>query len=120
MHMMLFSFLPSNAPPVDGSNGYVASRWASEQSLEKAAAALGIPVSIHRFTLAEKGLKATTPVLDEFVRLTDHLRLMPELDGWKGRFDMMPSGKCGSGAGEGTARSWAGGERDSPLLTSWV
>ena len=88
------------APPVDGSNGYVASRWASEQSLEKAAAALGIPVSIHRFTPAEKGLKATTPVLDEFVRLADHLRLMPELDGWKGHFDMTPSEKAARALGK--------------------
>ena len=78
-------------PPVDGSDGYVASRWASERSLEKAAAVLGVPVSIHRFTPAEKvSSKSTTPVLEEFVRLADRLGVMPELGGWEGDFDMMP------------------------------
>ena len=68
------------APLIDGSNGIFVSRWASDQSLEKATATLGTSVSMHRFTPAEKGFKTMTPVLDEFVRFTDHPRLMPELD----------------------------------------
>lgn len=80
------------APPVDGSNGYIASRWVSEQSLEKAAAILGLPISIHRFLPAEKGSnQSATPVLEEFVRFADQLRLMPEFGGWKGHFDVMPA-----------------------------
>ena len=83
------------APPVDGSDGYVASRWASERSLGKAAAVLGIPVSIHRFTPAENvSSKSTAPVFEEFVRLADHLGVMPELGGWEGDFDMMPVDKA--------------------------
>lgn len=85
----------AHPPPVDGSNGYVASRWASERSLEKAAATLGVPVSIHRFTpVVDGSRKPTKPVLEEFVRFADVLHLMPELGGWKGIFDMIPADKA--------------------------
>ena len=85
----------AHPPPVDGSNGYVASRWASERSLEKAAATLGVPVSIHRFTpVVDGSRKSIKPVLEEFVRFADVLHLMPELGGWKGIFDMIPADKA--------------------------
>ena len=60
------------APLVDGSNGIFVSRWASDQSIEKATATLGTSVSMHRFTPAEKVFETTTSLLDEFVRFTDY------------------------------------------------
>ncbi|KAE8133672.1 lovastatin nonaketide synthase [Aspergillus pseudotamarii] len=38
----------SQLPPNDGSNGYLATKWASEKILENAAEQLSIPVTIHR------------------------------------------------------------------------
>lgn len=35
--------------PVDGTNGYVATRWASERMLERAGEVLGVPSTIYRF-----------------------------------------------------------------------
>ncbi|KAM3068355.1 hypothetical protein ACMFMG_009492 [Clarireedia jacksonii] len=79
-------------PARDGSNGYVASRWASERILERAASDLGIPVHIHRFVPAKvPRLESKPVVLDEFVRFAHEKKLMPELSGWKGHFDMTPA-----------------------------
>ncbi|KAJ8064912.1 hypothetical protein OCU04_007216 [Sclerotinia nivalis] len=35
-------------PPIDGSDGYVASKWAAERILQNAASSLGLEVHIHR------------------------------------------------------------------------
>ncbi|PQE13487.1 hypothetical protein CJF32_00005378 [Rutstroemia sp. NJR-2017a WRK4] len=79
-------------PAQDGSNGYVASRWASERILERAATDLGVPVHIHRFVPAEvPQLELKPVVLDEFVRFAHETKLMPELKGWKGHFEMTPA-----------------------------
>ncbi|KAH7322436.1 putative hybrid NRPS/PKS enzyme [Stachybotrys elegans] len=79
-----------NPPAVDGSNGYVASRWASERILERSADALGIPYTIHRFLPTSEQL---TPgkILDEFTQFVDLSGVMPEMAGWEGRMDMMPA-----------------------------
>ncbi|KAI9713755.1 MAG: NRPS, partial [Chrysothrix sp. TS-e1954] len=77
-------------PPIDGTNGYVASRWASEQVLERAAAQLGVPTHIHRFVAAQTARNADPrPVLRQFARFVDETRLVPELEGWKGQFEML-------------------------------
>ncbi|KAF6220917.1 hypothetical protein HO133_002597 [Letharia lupina] len=78
-------------PPTDGLNGYVATRWASEQVLERAASTLGVPVSIHRFVSAKEPLAgATIPALEHFVGFVDQMSTMPEFDGTKGQFEMIP------------------------------
>ena len=80
-------------PPTDGSDGYVASRWASEKVLEAASRKLGLPTLVHRYVPASAGKSVGTvqPVLDEFVRFIDISGLMPDLAGWKGRINMMPA-----------------------------
>lgn len=75
-------------PPVDGSNGYVSSRWASEQLLERSLASLGVPSSIYRFLPAAK-LDSPKDVLDEFVRFVDVSGIVPEMSDWEGRIDMI-------------------------------
>ena len=103
--------MASYVPPVDGSDGYVASRWASERTLETAAAELSVPVSIHRFTPATKRAQPTEEVktvLDDFVHFADELRIMPELDGWSGKFDMLPAAGTASIIHEAISRHMRG------------
>ncbi|KAK4171885.1 putative dual specificity polyketide synthase [Triangularia setosa] len=75
-------------PPVDGSNGYVATRWASEQVLERS----GLPVSVYRFLPAsgeqtDAGQKRA--VLEEFLTFVDLSRKTPDFRGWEGKIDLI-------------------------------
>lgn len=80
----------NNEPPKDGTNGYVASRWASERILEKFTAEFGVPTSIYRF-LPSTAQSTPEWVLDEWVRFVDASRYIPDMTGWEGRLDMVPA-----------------------------
>ncbi|KAL8654407.1 MAG: hypothetical protein Q9226_003450 [Calogaya cf. arnoldii] len=84
------SAFPGYIPPVDGTEGYVATRWASERVLERSTASLGIPTSIYRFLPSEQQT-SSKEVLDELVRFVDVSGLIPDLSGWEGRMDMIPA-----------------------------
>jgi len=76
-------------PTADGSHGYAASRWTSEQVLERAASVLGVPVSIHRFVPAKTpSRESTVAAMKEFVRFVDSMSVMPALSGTNGHFEM--------------------------------
>ena len=77
-------------PPVDGTNGYVASRWASERILERSAASLGLSTSVYRFLPSAQQVSPKRE-LDEFVRFIDVSGVIPDLSGWEGRIDMIPA-----------------------------
>ena len=84
-------------PPTDGSNGYVASRWACEQLLERAASALGVPTSIHRFVSAkEPSIGSTEPALEHFLSFVDQMSTMPDFSGTSGHFEMTPVDRAAS------------------------
>ncbi|KAI9151431.1 lovastatin nonaketide synthase [Paramyrothecium foliicola] len=74
-------------PPMDSSGGYIATRWASEQILERSSRTLGVPTWIHRF-LPSAQSPSPKEVLDEFVSLVDVSNIMPDMAGWEGRMDM--------------------------------
>ena len=80
----------ANVPTVDGTNGYVASRWASERILERSAEKLGVPISIYRF-LQSTQQPSPKHELDELVRFVDVSGVMPDMNGWEGRIDMAPA-----------------------------
>lgn len=85
----------AHVPPADGTDGYVASRWASERILERSGESLGVPSTVYRFLPApDKDGPAPQEVLDELVRLVDVSGLVPELGGWSGRTDMIPAGEA--------------------------
>ncbi len=80
------------APPVDGTDGYVAARWASERILERSATSLGVSSKIYRFLPAsEQQVKQKQELLDAFVRFVDVSGAKPEMSVWKGRVDMIPA-----------------------------
>lgn len=87
------SSLASFHPPVDGSMGYVASKWSSETYLENASQALGLPIHIHRVTpaaAASSDSPAPTPeLLAEFSDLANRMQTLPSQAGWTGTFDLI-------------------------------
>jgi hybrid polyketide synthase/nonribosomal peptide synthetase ACE1 len=76
-------------PPIDGSNGYVASKWAGETYLQSAAAVLGIPVSIYRFTPSPSVIRTHPSVLEELVKFSRMANSLPDPAGWAGNFDLV-------------------------------
>ncbi|KAE8378016.1 hypothetical protein BDV26DRAFT_281393 [Aspergillus bertholletiae] len=63
-------------PPIDGSMGYLATKWASEVCLENAHRAFNLPVFIHR-------------VVEEFSRLALESKSIPIASNWRGTFDII-------------------------------
>lgn len=80
-------------PPRDGEEGYVASKWASETYLEKAATDLGIPVTIHRFGVqtneSETAKSNYSAVLRGLLACSLELGVLPDRSNWSGRFDLL-------------------------------
>jgi hybrid polyketide synthase/nonribosomal peptide synthetase ACE1 len=106
-------------PPSDGSNGYIASKWASEVYLEKAAKELHIPVSIHRFVPAVAGEENEPPVelLEELRDLALRLNALPAPSGWVGTFDLSPAGDLAADLAHSALDSLVHSE-DEPVQTS--
>ncbi|KAL8820238.1 MAG: hypothetical protein Q9223_001502 [Gallowayella weberi] len=94
------------SPPVDGTNGYVATRWASERVLERSAASLGIPTSIYRF-LPSKGDSSSPTALDEIVRFVEVTGKIPDMSGWEGWIHMAPAAEAARWLCESMAREQA-------------
>ncbi|KAL9598446.1 MAG: hypothetical protein Q9219_004482 [cf. Caloplaca sp. 3 TL-2023] len=80
----------AHTPPVDGSNGYVATRWASERVLERSSSSMNIPAFVYRF-LPSKQQSPPQRLLDEVVRFVDETGMIPDFSGWDGRVDMIPA-----------------------------
>ncbi|ATY64651.1 Beta-ketoacyl synthase [Cordyceps militaris] len=82
-------------PSTDGSNGYVASKWASEQFLRRFADKLGLPVHVHRQLPVPEGRTAQGEELDsilqEFVDVAAKMPELPNPDTWRGYYDLIPA-----------------------------
>lgn len=85
------------APATDGSNGYVASKWASEKFLENAATQLNIPVTVHRVTPQDVMQAPTPEMLQEFSDLAIKMKMLPSQAGWNGTFDLIPTKDLAAG-----------------------
>ncbi|KAF2121672.1 lovastatin nonaketide synthase [Lophiotrema nucula] len=87
-------------PPADGSDGYCASKWASERLLERSTAGLGVPSFIYRLhppTGSPQLHNSKTDALDEFVRCVDLAGVMPDCTGWEGHVDLIPGEQVAKG-----------------------
>ncbi|KAK4176933.1 Nonribosomal peptide synthetase 14 [Triangularia setosa] len=90
-----------NTPPVNGSDGYVASKWAAEEFLGKVAAQTGLPVVIHRpIGISDGGLSSSEQsqaqaqqVVKELTGLVRAMKLSPDFGGVTGTVDILPAQK---------------------------
>ena len=82
----------STAPPTEGANGYIASKWAAEQYLSNAAKKLKMPVYLHR-PLSAAGLSSSAPpeILAELSRLATQMETRPSFAGLQGYIDLIPT-----------------------------
>ncbi|CAG8976335.1 hypothetical protein HYALB_00005742 [Hymenoscyphus albidus] len=80
----------NSASPSDGSDGYVASKWASEKILEKASKAFGIPITIHRTLATSQTSGSSSAILEQFLDLTRQMKVLPFATGWTGEMDLLP------------------------------
>ncbi|KAF4335575.1 polyketide synthase [Fusarium beomiforme] len=80
-------------PPTDGSDGYVATKWASETFLRNASESMGLPVYTHRPIASSTSSKAKdneTSIVNELVSIVKSLGLRPSFQGVSGSVDFMP------------------------------
>ncbi|PSN60130.1 hypothetical protein BS50DRAFT_536013 [Corynespora cassiicola Philippines] len=74
-------------PPVDGSEGYIACKWASEVYLEKVATMTGLPVSIHRPCSLIGHAATHDDALNSVIRYSLLSRTVPSIPNAHGFFD---------------------------------
>ncbi|KAI0111114.1 lovastatin nonaketide synthase [Nemania sp. FL0031] len=87
----------THMPPTNGSNGYVATKWASERLLERAASDpnLRLPSLVYRLlpppsTHIQVG-DARQKVQDEFMRCISLAGAVPDCTDWEGHIDLIPA-----------------------------
>ncbi|KAK0645251.1 Polyketide synthase-nonribosomal peptide synthetase [Lasiodiplodia hormozganensis] len=91
----------SETPPVDGSDGYVSSKWAAEKILQKAAAQVGIEVVVHRPMKSDEAGAAPVEALEELMVLARQMGKRPALDGLSGTLAIVPLSQIVDALAEG-------------------
>ena len=83
-------------PPRDGSDGYTASKWASERFLERVVEKLTLPVWIHQpSSITGEG----APALDLMTNMLSYskkMRKVPKSPAWKGSLDFVSADRVAS------------------------
>ncbi len=81
--------ISASVPLADGSDGYVASKWASERILETASAALSMPIWIYRPSSITGAGAPPTDVMQNVLAFSRTMLAVPDLTGWRGFFDLI-------------------------------
>lgn len=107
-------------PPVDGSMGYIASKWASEVYLESCSAQFHLPCFIHRpSNITGEGVPSTD-LIQTILQYSVQIQGVPVLENWSGCFDFVPVEDVVLGVCEDVIRSIDGsaqvGTTTEPLL----
>nr|AKL78827.1 GLNRPS8 [Glarea lozoyensis] len=84
-------------PPTDGSNGYSASKWASEAYLERVHQHSGLPVFIHRPSSIIGEDAPELDIMHNLLRYSRKMKAVPDLSSWRGWFDFIPVDDVASG-----------------------
>lgn len=105
------AYLPSG----EGSDGYVASKWAGERILERSAETLGVPSQIYRFLPAAGQDDAQKQeLMDLFIHMVDTLKSKPDMGVWNGRVDMIPAGQIARWLGDSVMTVTSAASRAEP------
>ncbi|ENH63773.1 Lovastatin nonaketide synthase [Fusarium oxysporum f. sp. cubense race 1] len=99
-------------PPTDGSDGYVATKWASETFLRNATGSIGLPVYTHRPTVSSTSqTKADqASIINELISIVKSLGVRPSFEGVTGSVDVLPIGDIVMAIQDSVLSSSAGGE----------
>ncbi|KAL7916739.1 putative PKS-NRPS protein [Trichoderma velutinum] len=84
-------------PPTDGSNGYSATKWASEVYLEKVTENSSLPIWIHRPSSITGENAPETDLMQSVIKHSLHLKAIPDLSSWQGSFDFVPVNEVAAG-----------------------
>lgn len=79
----------AHRPPTDGSDGYVASKWASEVFLERCHREIGIPVSIYRPSSIIGPDAPSMDIMNNILRFSRLMKVIPRVAGWVGSMDLV-------------------------------
>jgi pseurotin A synthetase (hybrid polyketide synthase/nonribosomal peptide synthetase) len=96
------AFLPVSLanypPPTDGSDGYVAAKWASEMTLERAAATIpGFSAVVHRPSNITGTGVGENDIVHSLLRFSVAIKAVPEMDRATGAFDFVSLEACAAG-----------------------
>ncbi|PLB46629.1 acetyl-CoA synthetase-like protein [Aspergillus steynii IBT 23096] len=83
-------------PPTNGSDGYIASKWASEQTLERGRE-FGLRCYIHRPTTLVGDGVPSTDLLHNVLRYSGLLKAVPRFNSLDGVIDMVPVDEVAGG-----------------------
>ncbi|KAF5538673.1 polyketide synthase [Fusarium mexicanum] len=99
-------------PPADGSDGYVATKWASETFLRNAAGSIGLPVYAHRPTASSTSQTKTdqASIVNELFNIVKSLGVRPSFEGVTGSVDVLPIGDIVRAIQDIALSSSAGGQ----------
>lgn len=85
-------------PPTDGSQGYAASKWASEVYLEGCSRSLSIPVWIHRPANITGCNVPSADLMGNLIKYSGQVHALPDMGlSWRGSFDFVPVEQVAAG-----------------------
>ncbi|KAI2643458.1 hypothetical protein GGS21DRAFT_485978 [Xylaria nigripes] len=85
-------------PPRDGSDGYVSAKWASEQTLERAAATVpGLRVVVHRPSNVTGDDVGDRDIVHSVMRYSIAMKASPDMSAATGAFDFIGVDACAAG-----------------------
>ncbi|KAH8819906.1 hypothetical protein F5884DRAFT_744288 [Xylogone sp. PMI_703] len=77
-------------PPVSSPEGYVLSKWAAELYLERASAATGLPITIHRPTAIVGENAPHLDVMSNILHYSRKMETVPSMSALEGSFQFVP------------------------------
>ena len=84
-------------PPTNGSNGYIATKWASERYLEKTNQQFGLPIRLHRPSSITGEDAPAFDIIHNLVKYSRLMKAVPISDRWHGYLDFISVESVASG-----------------------